>query len=772
MLAEFLVAAEATLGRPPTPEQRDAITADQHVSLFLVAGPGSGKTTVLALRTLKLILVDEVDPSGIILTTFTKRAAKELRSRVLGWGDQIRRHLLAGPLAAPIAARVARTDFNALLTGTLDSLCETVLGQYRLPGASAPVVIEDFVAHNLLLRHGLFPSGRFRDADLGSYAASIRGRPGLNARDLTRLLQALYDRSIHDDVDMGSWSSTGRPCPVCGTHPHPGVPVAADVLSDYEAHLSGAGLVDYANLERLFASAIDTGIPQFGDTVRQVLVDEYQDTNRLQEEIYFSLGRLAVAAGGALSVVGDDDQSLYRFRGATVDLFQAFPIRTATGTGAATRTIYLTDNFRSTVPVVNFVNEFADLDAGYQAARAAGKPRIAPGRAGAGDTPILGMFRPTIPTLAADLAALVSDVFQGPGRRLPNGELLERDPSGSLQDVALLTYSPGEQSSAGSPRLPGLLRQSLLGLPTPIEVFNPRGQPLRQADSVALLCGLLLKCIDPNGAHQSALGRMLPATVAALNSWRSRAQSALTTAGAPPDLVRYVQGFAARPRPASWPREVGVSDITYKLVSWIPSMQDDPEDVCRLEVIQRAIVEAARFTGFGGTLVFQPGLEEASAKEAIRSIFGSIAEGAVEIDEDLLDTLPADRLNILSIHQAKGLQFPLTIVDVGSAFATRHHQQAMFRFPRNGNDTHQLEDELRPHSRSLTPPTRSQLDRAFDDLVRTYFVAFSRAQDVLLLVGNSRLLTDTPSPVENVATGWSRDGAWAWGAGLPNLLHL
>jgi DNA helicase II / ATP-dependent DNA helicase PcrA len=333
-----------------------------------------------------------------------------------------------------------------------------------------------------------------------------------------------------------------------------------------------------------------------------------------------------------------------------------------------------------------------------------------------------------------------------------------------------LTFSPNEESSAGDLRLPGALRQALAALRYPIDVFNPRGQPLRQVPSVELLCGLMLECLDPGQTHETALRTLTRASRTAFNRWRGRARDYIALRTTPTSLGIYVRTFAART--GRWPREIGLSDLTYKLVTWIPAMQDDPEGLCHLEVVQRSIIEAARFTGFGGTVVFEPGLEEASIKEALRSVFASLAEGAIEVDEDLLETLPSDRLNILSIHQAKGLQFPLIMVDVGSAFSRPHWRQAMFRYPLDGNDAHKLEDELRPHSRTLRAPARPALDRAFDDLIRTYFVAFSRAQDVLLLVGNSRLLTDTPSPIPNVATGWDRDGAWGWGVGLPNLQHL
>src|SRR5262245_10077679 len=137
MIRRFLQVVSAVLGRRLNPDQRAGVEASAQSSLFLVAGPGSGKTTVLALRVLKLILVDNIDPAAIVATTFTRRAARELRSRILAWGDQFRTEFISGPLSAAASSRIATVDFNAVWTGTLDSFAETVLGRYRPPGSPA-----------------------------------------------------------------------------------------------------------------------------------------------------------------------------------------------------------------------------------------------------------------------------------------------------------------------------------------------------------------------------------------------------------------------------------------------------------------------------------------------------------------------------------------------------------------------------------------------------------------------------------------------------------
>ena len=72
--------------------QNIAVSAPPSPPVFIVAGPGTGKTTVLALRVLKHIFVDGFSPETIMATTFTRKAAKELRSRILSWGVVTRCH--------------------------------------------------------------------------------------------------------------------------------------------------------------------------------------------------------------------------------------------------------------------------------------------------------------------------------------------------------------------------------------------------------------------------------------------------------------------------------------------------------------------------------------------------------------------------------------------------------------------------------------------------------------------------------------------------------
>ncbi len=749
-------------------EQNKAISAPIDQSQFIVAGPGSGKTTVMVLKILKFIFVDDIHPSSILATTFTRKAAAELRSRILSWGDQIRQHLIEDPFNASIFLDLKTLDFNQIITGTLDSISEDILRNHRDPGAAPPVVVENFVANALMMRVGLFSQERHHEEDLREYLINLRGgKFGFNTNEMSKSLLEIKDRFYHDQVDFDAFRDQND---------HPGCKLACDAIADYINDLKDKLLYDFAMLEQEFLNKLQDGkLDKFLKEIKLVLVDEYQDTNLLQEKIYFRLAEAAIENEGSIIVVGDDDQSLYRFRGATVDLFTNFKERIQNGLNIDPTLINLSKNYRSTECVVGLCNDFASLDAKFQPARVKDKPPIVPARSDDfTDFPILGMFRRDIHTLADDLAKFLHQVIYEDGFEFKAGEKsfkIQADPSeGSPTDISLLLSSPREMSMGSKPRLPLLLRQKLQEVNPGIPVFNPRGQSLERIPLVGVLCGLILECIDPDGLVQENIEKLPGSAKRRFDKWRQTAQEYIEENPEPNDpvtLKQFTDAWKTRTPLGrkNWKRDVALMDLVYKLVTWVPLLQDDVEGLVYLEAVTRTIAQTGFFSSFGSQIVFDekyPDLEEVSIREAYWNIFVPIATGAIDVDEDLLDTLPDDRVNFMSIHQAKGLEFPLVIVDVGSDFKTNHHSQTFKRFPEDGGKSCTLEDELRTYC-PLGCPDRESRDRAFDDLIRQYFVAYSRPQDVLLLIGLNSVINGyktrdgTNHSIPNVATGWDRD---------------
>lgn len=762
----FLRALES-VGRKPNKGQNAAISAAKEEPLFVVAGPGTGKTACLTMRMLKLIFVDGVPPNGILATTFTKKAAEELRSRLLSWGYGVLEHLQTKE-SLPKMQRLwlDRLDINQVRTGTIDSICEELLQEFRDPGTDPPILADQFVSETLLLRAGMFGGGRYKDDDLDEFLCNTRGtgRFGWNLGAKTGLVRTMWDRRHHDQINWPVFSKSGSSKQAKAALKH-----LDAAHADYAKELQDRLMVDFAQLEQSVLDRLNAGgMREFTDQLEVLMVDEYQDSNLLQERLYFAFAK---RIGGALTVVGDDDQSLYRFRGATVDLYSNFEARYAKVFKKTPKKIFLNENYRSTSTIIDFVNSYATLDAGYQAVRVKGKPALVNPKTSGPEFPILGMFRPTLGELAEDLADFLHDITRGAGRRIDGKTLkIDRANGGDVGDCALLCSSPQEYGAGGNKRLPLELKDALAVMKPGIEVFNPRGQDFSEIPIVRRLGGLLLLCLDPDGDAEDKVTKGLGQEVRVeFQAWVTEATNWLKSA--PKSLRDYVDHWSNRNPGRSgyrWPSNVSCIDLLYGLVHWLPELHDDPEGQVYLEVFTRQLGAAEQVSNFKAQVVTDPSnadLSNTSVGHLLLYFLAPIASGTAKVDEELVESFPRDRLSVLSIHQSKGLEFPLVIVDVGSDFRNEHRAHAFKRFPHSPNMPQHLEDLMRPHS-PLSVLKRNGLDRAFDDLVRQYFVAFSRPQDVLLLVG-----LDGSHPlkgvIRNVATGWDRTEVNCWKKKLP-----
>ena len=157
--------------------QQKAILTESNKSLFIVAGPGSGKTTVMVLKILKYIFVDDINPNEILATTFTRKAAEELYSRILGWGDEIKNYLLDNIDDENFdnLLKIDRIDFNQIKIGTTDSVAEKLLRDNKKPGENQAIVIEEFVANSAMMRI-LIEDETYRNEKLVEFLKELSGR--------------------------------------------------------------------------------------------------------------------------------------------------------------------------------------------------------------------------------------------------------------------------------------------------------------------------------------------------------------------------------------------------------------------------------------------------------------------------------------------------------------------------------------------------------------------------------------------------------------------
>ena len=316
----------ATLNAP----QRKAVTFGQPLQdgkgvragpLLVVAGAGTGKTSTIAHRVAWLAM-NGVDPARILLLTFTRRAAQEMRRRA----HDILRQALSDTLGNKAQAMLQRLNW----AGTFHSIGNRLLRHY---------------GRHLKLEPGFTVIDRSDSADLFD---NLRQELGLTEqyqrfpRKDTCL--AIYSwrvntqKSLHETLEQQfSWC--------LGWEPDLG-----KLCRAYVERKQRFGLLDYDDLLIYWREMMSEPklAQQVGANFDHILVDEYQDTNRLQGEILRGLR----PDGTGVTVVGDDAQSIYSFRGAAVENILGFPELFTPRAEVVT----LAQNYRATQPLLDVAN--------------------------------------------------------------------------------------------------------------------------------------------------------------------------------------------------------------------------------------------------------------------------------------------------------------------------------------------------------------------------------------------------------------------------------
>jgi len=284
--------------------------------LLVIAGAGSGKTAMLAHRVAALILAG-ADPKRIMLATFSRRAAAELVRRV--------ERLLARRLP-PEAAAAAAPEY----AGTFHAIGARLLREY------APHVGLDpqFTIHD-----------REDSADLMNWARHEAGLTETRERFPTKgTCLSIYSRVVNARADLGT--TIGKWFPWVAAHEE----ALRALFAAYVEAKQRQSVLDYDDLLLWFAQMLNESdiAAEIAERFDHLLVDEYQDTNALQAEIVLKLR----PRGRGLTVVGDDAQSIYSFRAATVRNILDFPKNFEPPACVVT----LDRNYRSTQAILSAAN--------------------------------------------------------------------------------------------------------------------------------------------------------------------------------------------------------------------------------------------------------------------------------------------------------------------------------------------------------------------------------------------------------------------------------
>lgn len=651
---------------------------------LLIAGPGTGKTYTIIQRVLYLIREKRVKPEEIMLVTYTQKASKELTTR----------------LTDVMTKAGIEVNLHEMYIGTFHHICRKILKEFQeythLP--KNYLAVDQFEQQYLVYEHlsefAAIPD--FRRVVQDSYLK--RGElvgisPWRQCQTLCRYVNGLSEELLLPEEMRRT----------CGNLLGGRVEVLARMMMKYERIEEEGHFIDFSRLQKE-TYALLSSHPEILDSlqkrIRYIMIDEYQDTNFIQEQLIRLLG----GSSQQIFVVGDDDQSIYRFRGASIGNILGF-----SKTYETCHTFKLDTNYRSHPGIVRFC---MDWMRGLKSWRGAdgrmfryvkGDIHAASEETG---TPVLRITGKDL----SECHARIADFIEG---------LKERGQITDYNQVAVLCSSVKSNTSRAlqlqlrrkgiasyAPRAGWFFKRQevewLIG--TLLLLFPGFSDSMENRDDMQETRGILDTYFECMGVARMMLAKT---EHRALKDWLDRTRS----------VISYEKKL-----PASF------LHLVYQMLSFAPfsdildsAVQGESNAARNLSAITRLIAR------FGFFLPENHGHGEETVED-VHLFFSRYLrlwfENGVNEYEDEERYAPSGSVSFLNIHQAKGLEYPVVIVpslderarwDAESDLISRVVEKVSGRKP-------------------AEPPKEM---KNFD-LWRKYYTAFSRAETLLVLASSQK----------------------------------
>ena len=564
------------------PAQREAVLHHEG-PLLIVAGAGSGKTRVLTTRIARLIQHHGVDPSRIIAVTFTNKAAGEMRERIKA---------------------LVKTDLTGMWCATFHAIGARMLRS----GAACVGRTPNFTIYD--------------DDDTLGMIKRVMDRVGVSPKQWTpKVIAALISDAKNALVTPAEFDKVAM---------DPLSRAAAAVYKDLEPSLRAANAVTFDDLLVLPVQILrenESVLNHYRNKFQFILVDEYQDTNRAQ----FQFIKLLGSAHGNVAVVGDDDQSIYGWRGADIRNILDFEKEFASA-----KVVKLEDNYRSTSAILDVANAAISANLGRR-----GKT-LRSTRSG-------GEIVTLVATLdERDEADMVADEIrsrQGSEKR-------------ELREFAIL-YRTNAQSRA----LEDALRKNVMPYRL---VGGVRFYDRKEIRDLMSYLKLIANPADDEAFRRSVSvprRKLGDTTIDALAAIARRAGVPMLEAAARPDLLDGLRGAAQSGlqefaglihRFREKAKESSVDELLRDLVDAIrygDYLQADSPETAR----DRSENVGALIDGAAETVVDDGG------EVGLTPLDHFLQRAMLIAQVDALDS-SADAVSLMTLHNAKGLEYPIVFV--------------------------------------------------------------------------------------------------------------
>jgi DNA helicase-2/ATP-dependent DNA helicase PcrA len=669
--------------------QRKAIsTVDGPV--LITAGPGTGKTYTLVQRAIYLIQKKGVKPEEIMIATFTEKAAKELVTR----------------LTNELSKRSIPVNINEMYIGTFHSICLRILEDhleftrlkknYRL--------LDSFDQQYMVLRH-------FRNFE------EIRGLDRITISPNSRYKPSKWKQSGAICSKVNTLTEEMVDANALRFDRDPTVSVLGQVMQAYQKLLDDQNCIDFSNIQtecyRLFTGYPDI-LSEIREKIRYIMVDEYQDTNYIQEQLVF----LLAGDHHNICVVGDDDQGLYRFRGATIRNILEFPRKFKEG---ECRQIHLVVNYRSESGIVDFYNRWMKSTSGWDFHFDWGKFRY--------DKTIVPAKKST---LQSPTVVKLSTRGNDQGWHLEILTFIRKlKSSGKIKDYNQLAFLFNSVRDSRVTKLADFLEEN------GINVYSPRSDMFFQRPEIRKIMGCLMMMFPEyvDGLVKRSykfIGRKhydyYYKCLDAANSLRTDPRCQ--------ELFAFIQRHMSIHATLQGTTDYAYSGLLYYLFRFYPFNKILDTDVSERHVDLRPSRNLAMFTRIIGKYEYLNDIEVLSGKYIRNNtefLFNQylklLYDGGIAEYEDESEYAPRDCVSFMTIHQAKGMEFP--VVFVGSLDNTPKEEN---------HGIPEVVKEKYYHRLPFEPADKI----GYYDFWRKFYTAFSRAQNLLVLTCQED--ERTPSP--------------------------
>ena len=666
--------------------QKEAITSTNG-PMLIIAGPGTGKTYTLIQRAVFLIQKKRVNPASIMLATFTDKAAQELITRI----------------SEALSSRGILADTGSMYTGTFHVICSRILREYsEFTGLGKTFRILDEFGHAYMIMQHFKEFAAILNIEK-VFRHSGKWRQSCELRDyISKLSEELADP---DELILD---------------PDPAVSALGQAMKVHTKLFKANNCMSYslllAETYRLLRNNPEI-LENLQRKIQYIMIDEYQDTNYVQEQLVFLLG----AESRNICVVGDDDQSLYRFRGATVRNILEFPDK-----WRECKIVRLMVNYRSSPEIMDFASHWMDNTGGFfswENFRYAKK---------------LEAFRPATKYPSVIRLAGINSVDDWHEKILSfiNGL---RD-SGVLKDYNQIAFL------FRSVRIDSVQNLAHFLETNGVSVYSPRSNLFFSRNEIRFAIGCLIS-IFPDYMKSLQAGKFIK------NDATEYYKGCLGILGRfidKPNLAELKKYLLQRRRYhsqlTSGYTNYTYTDLLYEIFAYEPFARNLGIPIGSSAKDLRTTRNLSRLVRVFRDYELSYNVNNINAKnmhtqfEMMMNIYlrFRIDEGLDEYESDY-EAVPSGHVAFMTIHQAKGREFPVILVD--SLWAKPDsdlRQDWNNRLIDSVMKDHSHRPEFEPHDKI----------KLFD-FWRMYYVAFTRAQNLLVLTCNEN--NNTPSKYLEIA---------------------